>query len=142
VSTLLQRNRMQRQAAVYNLPFPSVDAVDRAYWDGRGTLVHLRLEYTRDGERYRSGIGFSDIAALRQRVERCCTPWHIQSFDTLVEVHDSTWVEELRSDMTPHWRDHWAMHHYMIYLDSAGCFEIIANAWSLVPEERDVSPRS
>jgi hypothetical protein len=27
------------------------------------------------------------------------------------------------------------MHHFMIYLDSAGCFEVIAESWEVLPEE-------
>jgi hypothetical protein len=30
----------------------------------------------------------------------------------------------------------WEMHHYMLYLDSAGCFEAVAASWSLLPEKR------
>jgi hypothetical protein len=36
------------------------------------------------------------------------------------------------------WRDKWEMHHYMIYLDSAGCFEVIAESWQSLTDE--VSP--
>ena len=27
------------------------------------------------------------------------------------------------------------MHHYMIYLDSAGCFEFIAESWEAIQDE-------
>jgi hypothetical protein len=28
------------------------------------------------------------------------------------------------------------MHHFIIYIDSAGCFEVAAESWYLIPEER------
>jgi hypothetical protein len=127
---------MAELTVVYKLPFPSVEVVDSAYWDGRGIQPCVRLEYQRGTGAYSSGIGFSGVVAMRERAERCCTPWHIQAFDLLVEVHNSSWVAEIRSDTDRNWRDHWAMHHYMIYLDSAGCFEVIADNWSLVPEQQ------
>jgi hypothetical protein len=68
---------------------------------------------------------------MRKRAERCCTAWHIEgAYDTLVEVVDSRWVEEMRVDTAEPFRDKWATHHYMIYLDSVGCFEIIAESWT------------
>jgi len=39
-------------------------------------------------------------------------------------------VDEIRADTAEQWRDEWEMHHYMIYLGSVGCFEIIAESWS------------
>ena len=31
---------------------------------------------------------------------------------------------------------HWEIHHFMIYVDSAGCYEVAAASWSWLPEER------
>jgi hypothetical protein len=73
---------------------------------------------------------------MRKRAERCCTAWNIEgAYDTLVEVEDSPWVVEMRADTQERWRDHWAMHHYMIYLDGVGCFEVIADSWAALAEE-------
>ena len=84
---------------------------------------------------YQSGITFSRVAAVRTRAERCCQPWHIEgAYDTLVEVEDSQWVDEIRADTQKMWRETWQMHHYMIYLDSVGCFEVIAESWDALPE--------
>jgi len=56
----------------------------------------------------------------------------------LVEVEASSWVQEMRADTDKQWRDKWEMHHYMIYLDSVGCFEAIAESWVALPEEEVV----
>lgn len=116
---------------LYTMPVPSTEF--DAYMD-RGTI---RYEYHRDdGLLYRSGIQFNQMPAMRKRSERCCTLWHIEGvYDTLVEVEASPWVEEIRADTNEYWRYKWEMHHYMIYLDSAGCFEVIAASWDVLPEE-------
>jgi hypothetical protein len=51
-------------------------------------------------------------------------------------VENSSWVEEMRADTNEQSRDKWAMHHYLIYLDSVGCFEAIAESWSALPDDK------
>ena len=77
---------------------------------------------------------------MRARTERGCTAGHIEgAYDTLVEVEDSPWVQELRADTNEQWRDKGQTHHYMIYLDGVGSFEVIAEPWGAPPEQ--VMPR-
>jgi hypothetical protein len=52
----------------------------------------------------------------------------------LVEVLDSSWVNELKGRVSEDLNDAWQLNHYMIYFDSDGCFEIIAASWSISPE--------
>src|SRR5262249_7816320 len=96
----------------------------------------LRFEYPREGSMYRGGIRCQRILAVRTPAERCCTAWHIEgAYDTLVEGEDSAGVEETCADIGEPGRNAWETHHYMIYLDSVGCFEIIAASWEALPEE-------
>lgn len=101
-----------------------------AYFDGRGVSPAIRFGYTKNGMPYSGGIEFTKVAATRIRSERCCQTWHIEAYDTLVEVEKSQWLEEIRRDTQEMWRSKWEMHHYMIYVDSAGCFEVIASSWA------------
>ena len=64
---------------------------------------------------------------------RSTTSYHHE--DKLTTLTCSSWVEEMRADTQKQWREKWAMHNYMIYLDSAGCFEVIAD--SSRPSEAD-----
>jgi hypothetical protein len=124
---------------LYQVPLPSTA------FEGDASLCGhvLRFQYHRDGAPYRSGIRFNRTAASRARAERCCTAWHIEeAYDTLVEVEGSTWVAEIRADTQEMWREKWEMHHYMIYLDSAGCFEVIAESWEAFPEESGTWPKT
>ena len=123
---------MSAKKPLYQMPVPSTELVPGAGMCGNT----LRFEYSRDGAVYRGGIRFNRVLAVRSRAERCCTAWHIEgAFDTLVEVDNSAWVEEILADIAERWRNAWETHHYMIYLDSAGCFEIIAASWDVLPEE-------
>lgn len=115
---------------LYRVPAPSTTFTNEAYFDGEGSSPAIRFGYRKDGSKHQGGVKFNHVLAVRTRSERCCTAWHIEgAYDTLVEVEDSPWVKEMRADTAEQWRNKWAMHHYMIYLDSAGCFEIIADSW-------------
>lgn len=128
---------MNTKKPLHTVPVASTDFVTEAYWDGKGMSPAIRFSYKKDDAEYRTGIAFSRVLAFRKRAERCCKAWHIEgAYDTLVEVEDSSWVEEMRADTNEHWRNKWAMHHYMIYLDSVGCFEAIAESWRALPDEK------
>jgi hypothetical protein len=64
---------------------------------------------TRKTERvYQGGIKFNKVSAVRTRAERSCQAWYIEGvYDTLVEVEDSSWAEEIRGDTAELWREHW-----------------------------------
>jgi len=123
---------MSSKRPLFKIPVPSTNFTTEAYWDGKGSSPAIRFGYNKDGRPILSGIKFDDVCAMRKRAERCCTAWHIEAYDTLVEVEASPWVDEIRSDMDKHFRDKWEMHHYMIYLDSVGCFEVIAASWTVI----------
>jgi hypothetical protein len=121
---------MASKKPLHTVPVPSTNFTTHAYLDMQGIQPAIRFGYRKDGVQHEGGIGFSKVCVLRTRAERCCTAWHIEdAYDTLVEVEASPWVKEIRADTAKQWRNKWEMHHYMIYLDSVGCFEIIAESW-------------
>jgi hypothetical protein len=122
---------MSSKKPLYTVPVASTSFTTEAYFDGQGISPAIRFVYGKDGTKHQGGINFDKVLAVRTRSERCCTAWHIDgAYDTLVEVEGSPWVDEMRADTAEQWRNKWAMHHYMIYLDSAGCFEVIADSWA------------
>jgi hypothetical protein len=119
---------MNSKRPLFHVPVPSTDFATEATMCGSV----LRFGYQRDEVAYRSGIRFNNVLATRTRAERCCRTSHIESvYDTLAEIEGSSWVEEIRADTAERWRNEWETHHYMIYLDSAGCFEVIAASWDV-----------
>jgi hypothetical protein len=128
-----EATNMTSKKPLHTVPVPSTSFTTEAYFDGQGSSPAIRFEYVKDGIKHQGGIKFTRVLAVRTRSERCCTAWHIDGvYDTLVEVEDSPWVKEMRADTSEQWRDKWAMHHYMIYLDSTGCFEVIADSWEVL----------
>jgi len=104
----------------------------------RNGNLDLVYEYQRDDGWVRAGLRFLGVAAYRSRAESLCTLWHVEGvYDTLVEVVPSDWVAELDRAFEAHDdgipRDE--THHFMIYVDSAGSFEVAASSWSWLPEE-------
>lgn len=131
----LSPTKMTSKTPLYKTPVPSTNFTTKAYFDGQGVSPAIRFAYRVNGHEHLGGIEFSKVPAIRKRAERCCTKWHIEgAYDTLVEVENSPWVQEIRADTQAMWRDKWAMHHYMIYLDSAGCFEVIAESWAALSD--------
>lgn len=101
-----------------------------------GGSLTLRFEFDRDGVLVRSGVVFAKVRAHRWRAESHCTAWHIEgAYDTVVEVEDSGWVTELLMAEPRETWGRWVIRHFMIFIDSAGCFEVAAESWSLLPEE-------
>lgn len=127
---------MSSKKLLHRVPIPSTSFTTEAYFDGQGTTPSIRFGYEKDGVMHQGGIKFSKVAAVRIRAERCCKSWHIEdAYDTLVEIEGSLWVDEIRADTQEMWRSKWQMHHYMIYLDSVGCFEVIAESWAAIRDE-------
>jgi len=128
---------MSSKRQLIAVPVASTSFTTEAYFDGQGVCPAIRFGYRVDGVEHLGHIQFSAVPAFRTRSERCCTVWHVEgAYDTLVEVEDSPWVAEIRADTSAQWRDRWEMHHYMIYLDSAGCFEVMAESWTASFENR------
>ena len=106
---------MNVKVTLYTVPVASTSFTSEAHFDGSGTDPAIRIAYVENGRHHEGGIEFKGVAAVRLRAERCCTVWHIEkTYDTLVEVKNSAWVEEIHAEIQAEWRGHWQIHHYMI----------------------------
>lgn len=123
---------MMHKQKILELPLPSTALLRSPTLQTDGGELLLSMEFGDDGQKRSARLRFIKQRALRTRAEIHCTPWHVtNTFDTLCEVQDSTWVQELRFDSVPEWRDRWILRHYIIYLDSFGCLEVICESASL-----------
>ncbi|WP_010465572.1 MULTISPECIES: hypothetical protein [Acidovorax] len=114
---------------IFSLPCPSTAAVrePKIIDEDRGLL--LSMVFDDDGHERQMDVLFVKPRAFRKRAEIYCTLWHLtDTYDTVCEVTESDWVAELRNDAVPEWRDRWVMRHFVIYVDSFGCFEVIAES--------------
>lgn len=117
---------------VLELPLPSSGAIGDPILRTDGGDLLLSMDLDDAGQRRSVCLRFVKQRALRKRSETYCTSWHIKdTFDTVCEVQGSDWVQELYITAQPEWRDHWVMRHFMIYVDSFGCLEVVAESASL-----------
>lgn len=114
---------------LFSLPYASSGAARDPVVSNEVRGLVLALVWDHDGQMRKSEVLFLKPRAYRQRNEIYCTAWHIdEAYDTICEVNDSNWVAELRDDAVPEWREYWVMRHFMIYVDSFGCLEVIADS--------------
>ena len=114
---------------LFSLPCPSTAAVHDPKLVGEDRGLLLSLVCDDDGHKRQLGVLFIKPRAFRKRAEIYCTAWHVKdAYDTVCEVKESDWVAELRNDAVPDWRDRWVMRHFMIYVDSFGCIEVVAES--------------
>jgi len=129
--------KVEEKLPLATLPVPSTSLLSDPVFEAPGGEAMLRFEFERDGEIYRGGLRFENVRAYRFRSEGHCTLWHVEGvYDTLTEVSGSSWVGELLAEEPAETWGRWVIRHFMIYLDSAGCFEVGAESWSWLPEER------
>ncbi len=118
------------------LPVASTSFDVDVTFEDLGQDAVIRFAFHRDGVAHRGGLRFEKVRAYRFRSEGHCTLWHVDGvYDTLAEVSPSEWVSELLAAEPAETWGRWEIHHFIIYIDSAGCFEIGAASWSWLAEE-------
>lgn len=128
---------MSEKSPLASLPVPSTSFTTDAVFEHPGGEALLRFEFERGGVAVRGGLRFEKVRAYRFRSEGHCTAWHVEGvYDTLAEVAGSEWVRELLAAEPPETWGRWNIHHFMLYIDSAGCFEVASESWSWIAEER------
>lgn len=117
---------------VLELPLPSTALIHGPSLCTNGGDLLLSLDFDDEGWRRSACLRFAKQRAFQKRAETYCTAWHVtDTFDTVCEVQGSKWVQELRAASQVEWRDHWVMRHFIIYVDSFGCLEVVAESASL-----------
>jgi hypothetical protein len=125
-----------RKHPLGELPTPSTAITSGVRLVSDGGSVTLRFEFDRDGIIFNSGVTFRKVRASQWRAESHCTAWHIEeAYDTVVEVKGSPWVAELEATQSSRPRTPWVMRHFMLFIDSEGCFEFVADSFELIEPE-------
>ena len=121
-----------KKIKLLELPLPSTAMTCSPTLRTEGSALLLSINLVADDQLRPICLRFLKQRAFRKRAEIYCTEWHVQeTFDTVCEVQDSDWVNELRNDSVPEWRTHWVMRHFMIYLDGFGCLEVVSESATL-----------
>lgn len=124
----------KRAIGPLSLP-PSAFTENVVFTDAEGN-AELRCTYERHGSMFAGGLRFHGVIAYRARGESLCSAWHIEdAYDTLVEVEKSDWVSELRAAEPSETWGQRKIRHFLIFIDSAGAYEVAAEAVEWLPEE-------
>ena len=99
-----------------------------------GADAQLLFDYhddKKDGLILNSGIIFDMVQAIRHTSEMFADTYFPESYDYLVIIKNSEWVNELRV-INKQIADDWDIKHYAIYLKSNGLFEFIASDYRIL----------
>lgn len=120
---------MTGKLKVLELPFASTAIADNPVLRTEGGDLLLSMNFDDEGRIRAATLRFVKQRAFRKRSEIYCTAWHVTDvYDTVCEVSESDWVQELRLASSVASRNRWVMRHFMIYVDSFGCLEVVAEA--------------
>lgn len=124
---------MATKKRIYDLPVLSSE-FRSVRVEARPNCYALIFEYKDEtGVMTTRQIEFTGVRAYRHRAEVHCTKWHVEDvYDALAQVDDSEWVADVRGETAKGWEDYWTLNHYMIYLDSVGSFEVLADEWRVL----------
>jgi hypothetical protein len=126
-----------RKIPLFSMPGPSTGTVDQPIYETAGPDLVLRLALENYDEQIEDiQIIFRRHRASCYRAESHCTLWHVDgTYDTVCEVESSEWVDRLAND-TPKLSHNWVLRHFMIYLDSFGCLQVVAESAEIVARKR------
>lgn len=114
------------------LPYPTSALRHEPHLRTEGSDLLLLLEFDVQGHEPAFSLRFRKQRAFRKRSEAYCTGWHVSDvYDTLCEIKDSEWIKELQADAGPSRSGRWVLCHFMIYIDSFGCLEVVAESATL-----------
>jgi hypothetical protein len=121
-----------RDTKRFELPIPSTSFIrDPILTEKRGGEIAVEIEYKTGSRVGRSQLVFAKPRVYCRRAESHCTEWHIgESYDSVSEILDSRWVEDIRKETAECWRDTWVMRHFKIYFDGWGCLEVICESFA------------
>ncbi|NKI96514.1 hypothetical protein [Rhizobacter sp. SG703] len=127
---------MTYKKELFALPCSSAEVIrGPALCIDRGDLL-LSMDFENEGQKRSVCLRFVKQRAFRKRSEIYCTGWHVDDVhEAVCELPESDWVAELRNDAVPEWRDRWAMRHFMVFVDSFGCLEVVAESVALEDED-------
>lgn len=118
---------------LWEFPVPSTcinGGVKLYFAGGDATLKFDYYDEEKNDNIFNGGVLFEAAISHRHSSEKF-TKFISEAYDTLIEINDSTWVQELKS-LSPEWAEYWKIRHYAIYLDSYGLYEFIARDFNVL----------
>jgi len=94
-----------------------------------GVSLNIEFEYRAQGQDLVGCIEFESVVAYRFRNEMHSRGYSSDAYESLVEIAESPWKEEVSEIAPSGIGDVSGAHHYALFLSSNGYFEILAHAF-------------
>lgn len=120
--------------SIAEVAVPSTHFLTEPDFHFTGSDALIPYQFERDGRVVSQSIHFKRVRAFRHHAESLCTPWHVKAYDQVVLIEDSHWVTELKEAAPKGSTHEFVLNHYMVYLDSSGVFEVVAESFTLDQE--------
>jgi hypothetical protein len=118
---------------VWNLPVLAQEFMEGPRVTFADARLVLEYDYEAESGEYKwSRIEFAGVRAVSFTAYVSCDEEQVKAYGKLIELADSGWLERLR-------RTHFAatdndqLHHYRIFLDEVGCYEVAATGFQAEP---------
>ncbi len=114
-----------------SLSLPGSGPGDSCVTSDGGELL-LEYEYRKDGRDFIGRLRFEGVAAYRFRNEVHSRGFVPSSYDSVVDIVDSPWLEELAKAVSEGMTSASGKKHFALFLSSNGYFEVIADSAQLL----------
>jgi len=115
-------------AEVWRLPHSSQECEQGPEARLTERTLTIRYDFESDAGAYEwASFQFEEVVALEFLREELCGPDQFSALDKLLEVLESPWLRKVRADRR---LDSDPVHHYRIYFDDYGCYEILSGTFS------------
>lgn len=122
---------MNEAVLVWELPWPSTSLWRNPWIEMESSHARIYLPYARDPGTYEWGLlDFPGAYEFRYVHEFASEGLSKGCYDRLVELPNSPAAARVLKGVSFSARAITALHHYRLFLDDTGCFDIIATGWS------------
>jgi len=129
---------MSDSTLLWELPWPSSSLWREPWVEMQNSHARLYLPYESEPGSYEWGmLDFPGAYDFRYLHSFAVAVEQIDAYDRLLQLRNSASAAAVLKDVSRVARHITALHHYRLYLDDTGCFDIIATGWSYtanVPE--------
>lgn len=128
---------------IQSLCAPGFGACGEPHLNTEPSVVRVAFIYpTEENDRNRGEVVFRGVFAYRWTVEAAMTEYFEGAYSTVAHIPDSDWAHRVRKVIAdnrpdPTVSDNEDMRHYVVYFDEHGCYELLAESFTIRHLETD-----
>jgi len=119
-----------RFTVLWESPAPSQQSWRAPWVEILRSRVRLCFDYEGPNGGYRCGaLQFSNVRAFKFIDAFACRTRRSEAYEKLIEIANSDWVGEIQTTVLGSNARLGAVHHYQVYFDDVGLYDIAAESW-------------